>query len=129
MIYLRGFASLLSFPGSRTAVRWRESVAEGVFGDGPRQEEVEQVVGAARLGAAAGELEAAERLAVHQGAGDLAVDVEIADAELAARLLDVGRAAGIDAPRERVERSIGGLADEASPVPSDRPSRTRSSVG
>ncbi len=57
-------------------------------------DEVEQVVGAAGLGAGAGEAEAAEGLAADEGAGDAAVEVEIADAELAPRALRGGRACG-----------------------------------
>ena len=44
-----------------------------------------QVVGPAGLGADAGELEPAERLAIDQGTRDPAIDVQVADPELAAR--------------------------------------------
>ena len=68
-----------------------EAAPHGVLGDGAGQHELQQVVGAARLGADAGKLEPAEGLAVDQGAGDLAVDVQVADAELAPDPLDVAR--------------------------------------
>ena len=59
------------------------------------EQEVEQVVGAARLGADARELETTKRLAIDQRAGDASVDVEIADAELAFDSFDIGRAARV----------------------------------
>ena len=65
----------------------------GVFGDAAGEEEFVQVVGAAGLGADARELEAAEGLAVDQGAGDGAVDVEVSHTKLAFHPFDVGRAA------------------------------------
>ena len=66
-----------------------EAAPHGVLGDSPRQHELQQVIRAARLGADARQLEAAERLPVDQGAGDLAVDVQVADAELALDPRDV----------------------------------------
>ena len=60
-----------------------KSPPHGVLRDRPRHHELQQVIRPARLGADARQLEAAERLAVHQRPRDLAVDVEIADAELA----------------------------------------------
>jgi putative heme degradation protein len=59
-------------------------VPHGVLGDAARDQELQQIVRSAGLGAAAGELEAAEGLAIHKRARDLAVDVQVADAELAA---------------------------------------------
>ena len=48
----------------------REALAEGVLGDHPRVEELQQVVGPARLGADARQAVAAERLAPDDRAGD-----------------------------------------------------------
>ena len=82
------------------------------------QQELEQVVGAAGLGADARELEAAERLAVDQGPGDRPVDVEVADAELALDPLDVRRAARVEAAGQGVLRAVGdsqGVVEVASP--------------
>ena len=59
-----------------------EAAAEGVFGDRAFDDELQQVVGAARFVADAGELEAAERLAVDEGAGDRAVQIQIAHEQL-----------------------------------------------
>ena len=82
------FLKTLKLLASRIA-GGRKAAAHGVFGDRARDEELQQVVGSAGLGADAGHLEAAERLALHEGAGDLAVDVEVADAEFAADALKV----------------------------------------
>ena len=76
----------------------REPPAHRVLGDAAGQQKLEQVIRAAGLGADARELEAAERLAVDQGPGDPAVDVQIADAELALDSLDVRRAARVRPP-------------------------------
>src|SRR5688500_10364362 len=84
-----------------------EAAAERVLGDRARDHELEGVVRAAGLGADAGELEAAEGLAVHERAGDLAVDVEVADAELAADAVDRRGAAGVDAAGEGIFRAVG----------------------
>src|SRR4051812_24695881 len=67
-----------------------EASAHGVFGDGSGPAELGEVVGAAGLGAQARELVAAEGLAFDEGAGDLAVEVEVADAELAADAVEGG---------------------------------------
>ena len=85
----------------------REPPAHGVLGHAAGQQEFEQVVGPAGLGADPRELEPAERLAVDQGPGDPAVDVEVADAELAADPLDVGRAARIEAAGEGILGAVG----------------------
>src|SRR5215472_1364879 len=60
----------------------REAAPECIFRDSARQDELQQVIGSARLGADARHLEAAERLAIRQRAGDFAIDVEIADTKL-----------------------------------------------
>src|SRR5437870_3322557 len=73
--------------------RGREPAAHGIFSNSPRQHKLQQVIRPARFRADAGHLEAAERLALDQGAGDLAVDIEIADAEVALDAADVGGAA------------------------------------
>src|SRR5262249_3191180 len=76
---------------------WGEAAAHGVLCNSPRNDELQQVIRSAGLGADARELEAAERLAIHQGPGDLAIDVQVADAELPLDALDVGRAARVEA--------------------------------
>lgn len=55
----------------------REAAAHDVFGDRAREEEVLEVALAAGLGAAAGHLEAAERVALDDGAGAAAVEIEL----------------------------------------------------
>jgi hydroxymethylpyrimidine pyrophosphatase-like HAD family hydrolase len=86
-----------------------EAAAERVLRDRPRQHELEQIVRPACLRADARQLEAAERLAVHQRPRDLAIDVQVADAELALHPRDVLRAARVQAARQRVFRSVGDL--------------------
>src|ERR1044072_6607046 len=81
-------------------VFWRKHSSLRVLRHAPRAHELREVVFAAGRGARPGELEGTERLAVDQGAGDLAVDVEVADPELAAASLDVAGRAGEHAARE-----------------------------
>ena len=66
-----------------------------------------QVFGAAGLGADTRQLESAKGLAVDQGAGDSAVDVEIAHPELAAGPPDGGGAAGVEAAGQREPGAVG----------------------
>ena len=87
-----------------------EAAPHGVLGDGPGQEELAEVVGAAGLGADPRELEPAERLAVDQGAGDRPVDVEVADPELALDPLDVRRAPRVEAAGQGVVGAVGDRA-------------------
>jgi len=86
-----------------------EAAAEGVFGEDAGVGELEEVVGAASLGAHAGEAEAAEGLAADEGAGDATVEVEVADAELCAGAGEVGGAAGEEAAGELVGGIVGEL--------------------
>ena len=67
-----------------------EAAAHGVFATTSRLDEMEQVFGAAGLGARAREAESAEGLAADQGTGDAAIEIEVADAELPPRRLQVG---------------------------------------
>ena len=67
--------------------------------DHARLDELEQVVGAAGLGADAREPVAAERLAADDRAGDVAVDVEVADGQPARHRRDRGRVAARRARR------------------------------
>ena len=78
-----------------------------VLGDRARQDELQQVVGAAGLAADARHLEAAERLPADQGAGDAAVEIQVADQQLAPRALQVRRAAREDAAGQRVVGAVG----------------------
>ena len=78
-----------------------------ILGHGAGQQELLQVIRAAGLGADARELEPAERLAIDEGAGDRAVDVEVADPELAFDPLDIRRAARIEAAGQGVDGPVG----------------------
>ena len=73
-----------------------EALAEGVLGDDPRVEELVEVVGAAGLRADAAHPVAAEGLAADDGAGDVAVQVDVAGPQLGR-----GRAAGAPASGRR----------------------------
>ena len=66
-----------------------EALADGVLADRARFDELEQVVGATGFRADTGEAEAAERLAPDDRAGDAAVQVDVAGAQLARRALEV----------------------------------------
>ena len=59
----------------------RKAAAQGVFGDAYRVGELLEIILAAGLAADAAQPEATEGLACDEGAGDLAVEVEVADAE------------------------------------------------
>ena len=87
--------------------RRREPAPHRVLRDRSRQHELQQIIRPARLRADARQLEAAERLAIDQRAGDLAVDVKVADAEAPLDGLDVARAAREEAARQRVLRAVG----------------------
>src|SRR5689334_3008264 len=75
-----------------------EAAAERIFRNRPRLQELQQIIGTAGFGADSGKLEAAERLAVYQGAGDLAINVQVADEELALDAGDVLRTVRIETP-------------------------------
>ena len=77
---------------------WRD----GVLADDDRLDEVQEVVGPARLGAVAGEPVAAERLAADHRAGGAAVDVEVADRGAAGDGRDRRRVAREEAAGQRL---------------------------
>src|SRR5207245_568721 len=79
----------------------------GVLCDSPRDEKLQQVIGSARLGADSGHLESAKGLTLNESAGDFAVDVQVADLELALGPGDVLRAARKDATGQGVGRAVG----------------------
>src|ERR687897_3371910 len=66
-----------------------------------------QVVGAAGLGVGAAHTEAPEGLDADEGAGDAAVEVDVAGLELPARPLEVVAVFGVDAAREAVGAVVG----------------------
>src|SRR3954463_5454047 len=68
-----------------------EPMPQRIFRDHPRPQELLQVVRPARLDSRPGHAHAAEWLRSYSGAGDLPVDVEIADAKVATRQLDMLR--------------------------------------
>src|SRR5262245_37464290 len=104
---VRGFASHSQLPLSGSGHVRSEAASEGILRDSARQQELQQVIGPAGLRADARQAEAAERLAIDQGAGDLAVDVEVAHAELALDPLDVRRAAREQPAGQRVGHVVG----------------------
>src|SRR5687767_10762834 len=78
-----------------------------VLGDGPGNHELRQIIRPAGLGTGARQLEPAKRLTIDQGAGDLAIDVEIPDSVLAPNALDVRRAARKQAAGQGIARRVG----------------------
>ncbi len=90
-------------------LRRRKSMAQCVFRNRARFEKLQQIVGAARLGADAGKLEPTERLAFDDRTCDATVDVQIADAKFPARLVDMRRRAGKNSPGQCEYGTIGDL--------------------
>src|SRR5215203_2744774 len=77
-----------------------------------------QVVGAASLGVCAAHAEAPEGLDADEGAGDAAVEVDVASLELPPRALEVVAVLGVDAARKAVGAVVGdakGFVEVASP--------------
>ena len=88
--------------------RWRcEALPGGVLGDDTGLDELQEVVGAAGLGADAREPEAAEGLAPDECAGDPPVDVDVPGPEPARRLGDPRRRPREQAGGERVVGVVG----------------------
>ena len=81
---------------------------------------MQEVVRAPGLAPDAATLEAAEGMAAHQRAGDLAVDVQVADAEIAPGPFDVSGAAGVDAAGQRVARPFAMAMASSGPRPHHR---------
>src|SRR3954471_5648120 len=92
-------------PGWHFRVSDDQAVAHGVLRHHLRLDELQEVVGPARLRPGAGQAVAAERLASHHRAGDRAVDVEVADRGAVDDVVDGVRIAGEQAARER-ERGL-----------------------
>jgi hypothetical protein len=76
-------------------------MSHGVLRHAAAPQELLQVVRPAGLHAGAGEGDAAEGLDADQGAGDLAVQIEVADPEGASRPFKVCRQARVDAAGQR----------------------------
>src|SRR5512147_1479690 len=94
--------SWLGFPGIGC-----EAAAQGVLGHAHRVGELLEVILAARLAADAAQLEAAEGLARDEGAGDLAVEVEVAGTEGLAGAQKMRGATRIHAARQRIGSCVG----------------------
>src|SRR5439155_5426275 len=92
-----------SLPRRDILLRGRgEASAQGVFREHARGHELLEIIRPAGFRADAAELEPAEGLAIHQRAGDLAIDVKIADEEFAPDALDVGGTAREKSAGQRV---------------------------
>src|SRR6516165_12615466 len=83
------------------------STSADLLGDALGLQEKQQVVAAAGLGVGAAHVEAAERVGADDRAGGLAVDVEVADEELALGALDLLGIAGVDRAGEPVLGAVG----------------------
>src|SRR5262245_8953205 len=86
---MRVAATVLGFQsgsavGTPSVCLRRESLPQGVLGDGAGLDELVQVVGPARLRPDARQTVSAEGLATHDGADDVAVHVDVAGAQLPA---------------------------------------------
>src|SRR5690349_17943269 len=68
----------------------REATAEEVFGNDTGDHKIFKVLAPAGLGSAAGHLKSAEGLALDNGSGDGAIDVEVAANHFSPRPLDIG---------------------------------------
>src|SRR5215211_5663004 len=77
------------------------------FDHRPGEHVKRQVVGAAGLGVGAAHAEAAEGLDAYEGAGDAAVEVDVARLELPTRALEVVAVLGVDAACEAVGAVVG----------------------
>src|ERR1043165_1166687 len=66
-----------------------------------------EIVGSAGLRVGSRHIEAAERMGAHHGAGALAVDVQVADVELAPGALDLLRRRRVDRSGEPEVRTVG----------------------
>src|SRR6266446_4066335 len=83
---------MISCSGSVSgSVFWGEASAQAILRYHARHKEVLQILASPRFGAAAGHFEAAEGLAFDEGAGDGAVEVEIAADHLGLHAFEVRR--------------------------------------
>src|SRR5690348_1180720 len=90
------------------AARWSASLMKLQFlADRLGLAEEVQIVGAAGLGVGAGHIESAERIRADHRAGALAIDIEIADVELAHRAVDLLLAGGVDRAGQTVLGVVG----------------------
>ena len=83
-----------------------EAASHGVFCDRAGIHELEEVIRPARLGTDTRHLETAERLALHQGAGDTPVKIQVSDPEFSAGLSQV---MGASTKYPTGERKLGGI--------------------
>src|SRR5574340_710212 len=79
-------------PGASDRLNARGDLLADALGLG----EQEEVIRSARLGVGARHIEAAKRVRAHDGARALAIDVQVADVELALAALDLLAAGGVD---------------------------------
>src|SRR5882757_5304442 len=79
-----------------------ETVAHDVFGDDARNEEVQQIIAAAGLGAATAHFESAERMPADYRAGTGAIDINIPGDELGLHPFNVSWTAREESGGERV---------------------------
>src|SRR5215813_9610934 len=83
-----------------------KSVTRDIFGNHARDEEIQQIIFTASLGAAAAHFESAKRMAADDRAGARSVDVNVARLQLRFDALDVGRAAREEATGQRVISAV-----------------------
>src|SRR5262245_12684605 len=96
--------------GAGTHRSYDEAVSHRVLGDRARLAELQQVVRPAGLRPGSRETPTAERLAPDHRAGDLAVDVEVADGRARGDARDRRRAAAEEPGGQRERRGLDGRA-------------------
>ena len=111
----QGMAEIRTWQSSLYRRRWRHLQ---FLRDRLRLREEEEVVAAAGLGVGARHVEAAERVDADQRAGALAVEVEVADEELALAALELLAVARVDGAGQAV---LGVVGDARAPRRSPRP--------
>src|SRR6267143_3068841 len=88
---------------------WREAVARSVFGYHARDEKVQEIIFATRLGAAAAHFESTKGMTSNDRAGARAIDIHISRLQLRFDTLDVCRATRQKSASQRVIGAIGHL--------------------
>ena len=84
-----------------------EASSHCVFSDVNRNQKLHQIIRTARLTANAAHSETAERLSLHDGSGDLTVQVQVAHVKIIADTFQCSRAATVDAASQCVACVIG----------------------
>src|SRR6516165_2910515 len=97
-----------------------ETAPHRIFGNRAWYHKLKQIIRPARFGTDARKLEATKRLPIDERSRDLAIDVEITNAELLFDSSNILRATRIEAAGQRVGRAVGNFQSVAQiPGPED----------